>query len=204
MLSVNGGISGGGLEKAGDGTASLSSFNLDSLHVSGGSVVLPFGAGSCSAGAVAVEAGAQLDLENNRLLVRAGNAAALNDLVRTHAIMTSMADAQPAVGLTTLGVGAAGQDAEIVYTYAGDANLDGGIDADDYFAIDSGYSRGSATYANGDFNYSGKIDGDDFFIIDANVKRQTQGAFALGGIAAVPEPAAILLAAPLLWLRRRR
>jgi hypothetical protein len=208
VLSVNGAVSGGGLEKTGDGTASLSSFNLDSLHVSGGSVIVPMDAGSCSAGAVAVDAGAQLDLKNNRLLVRNGDIAALGALVKSRAIMTSMADAQPAVGLTTLGIGAAGQDAQIVYTYAGDANLDGSVDADDYFAIDSGYSRGDSAYASGDFNYSGKIDGDDFFIIDANVNRQGQGAFggafASGGVAAVPEPASIALAAALLWLCRRR
>src|SRR6185295_13774921 len=58
----------------------------------------------------------------------------------------------------------------IAYTYAGDANLSGSIDADDYFQINSGYAgpQSSVTYFRGDFNYDGHIDSDDFFIIDAN------------------------------------
>ena len=59
-------------------------------------------------------------------------------------------------------------DILLKYTFAGDANLDGKIDADDYFQIDSNYDTPptSLNYYKGDFNYDGVINGDDgrFFI----------------------------------------
>jgi hypothetical protein len=61
------------------------------------------------------------------------------------------------------------------YTYAGDANLDGEIDAGDYGRIDNFVQvAGASGYANGDFNYDGFIDAGDYGIIDNNV--QAQGA----------------------------
>jgi hypothetical protein len=55
----------------------------------------------------------------------------------------------------------------IKYTYNGDANLDGQINADDYANIDL-YSQfpASNTYAHGDFNYGGSINADDYALID--------------------------------------
>jgi hypothetical protein len=57
----------------------------------------------------------------------------------------------------------------ITYTYDGDANLDGRINADDYFRIDSGFLSQPAKphYAEGDFNYDGTINADDYFLIDS-------------------------------------
>ena len=69
-------------------------------------------------------------------------------------IVTSMPPAIGATSLTTIGAATAAQlgissfgglsvspgDVLIAYTYAGDANLDGRINGDDYFAIDSGYA----------------------------------------------------------------
>jgi hypothetical protein len=57
----------------------------------------------------------------------------------------------------------------VKYTYAGDANLDGEIDADDYAWIDF-YSQipGSSSYVHGDFNLDGKINADDYALIDLN------------------------------------
>ncbi len=56
----------------------------------------------------------------------------------------------------------------IRYTYAGDENLDGVINGDDYFNIDSGFHAHSTGYANGDLNYDGRIDADDYFLIDSD------------------------------------
>jgi hypothetical protein len=88
---------------------------------------------------------------------------------------------------------------------SGDADLSGTIDADDYFQLDSHYSKtadSAKSYFNGDFNYDGKINGDDYFLIDGNFQAQ---ATVLGAsTSAVPEPATaaatVLLAAT---LRRR-
>ena len=105
-------------------------------------------------------------------------------------------------------------DALVMYTYAGDANLDGKIDADDYFQIDSHYNKtdhGSKSYFDGDFNYDGQINGDDYFLIDSNFHAQG-AAFSPGeivgaaGVQAVPEPvglSAILLGVGIGSRRRR-
>jgi hypothetical protein len=63
----------------------------------------------------------------------------------------------------------------VKYTYAGDANIDGTIDAGDYGVIDNFVQvAGASGYANGDFNYDGFVDAGDYGIIDNNV--QAQGA----------------------------
>jgi hypothetical protein len=73
----------------------------------------------------------------------------------------------------------------VKYTYEGDANVDGQINADDYAAIDSGFATHATGYANGDFNYSGGApNSDDYFTIDRAFA--DQGA-ALGGAAIVPQ-----------------
>jgi hypothetical protein len=101
-----------------------------------------------------------------------------------------------------------------MFTYGGDANLDGKINIDDYGLIDShvGQSGTAFGWHNGDFNYDGKINIDDYGIIDSNIGAQTgtPGAASseVSGVASVPEPG---FAAPILGLlamgtqlRRRR
>jgi hypothetical protein len=86
-----------------------------------------------------------------------------------------------------------GSDALVMYTYGGDANLDGKINVDDYGHIDSNVVLpGVSGWFNGDFNYDGKINVDDYGIIDSNVPIQGS-PFATGGgtsvpLSAVPEP----------------
>jgi len=61
-------------------------------------------------------------------------------------------------------------DVLVQYTYNGDANLDGVVNADDYFCIDSGYIAKPARprYFDGDFNYDGIVNADDYFLIDSS------------------------------------
>jgi endonuclease I len=147
-------------------------------------------------------------------------------------IVTSMPDA--AGGLTSIGVGTAeqvkgigptdtdtwngqtvtGTDVLAMYTYAGDANLDGQITGDDYSAIDFAIQvPGTDGWSNGDFNYDGGITGDDYSAIDFNLLAQgaplgSAGAVtSAASVVAVPEPASLALiglAAPLLARRKRR
>jgi hypothetical protein len=105
-----------------------------------------------------------------------------------------------------------------MYTYAGDATLDGKINVDDYTRIDFNISLGSTGWFNGDFNYDGKINVDDYTIIDFNVGLQgapflasseiagTQHVAGLLETSAVPEPSATLLIAfaTISTIRRRR
>jgi len=107
-----------------------------------------------------------------------------------------------------------GSQTLVMYTYGGDANLDGKINVDDYGRIDFNVNLGTSGWYNGDFNYDGKINVDDYGIIDFNVG--IQGApFATGagggttptaGTTAVPEPTAAtgIIVASLAATRRRR
>ena len=61
------------------------------------------------------------------------------------------------------------------YTYYGDADLSGKVDAGDYSRIDSAFSQSTGTgWANGDFNYDNVINGSDYTLIDNAFN--TQGA----------------------------
>jgi hypothetical protein len=66
------------------------------------------------------------------------------------------------------GVTVDGTSTLIKFTYAGDANLSGNVDIDDYGQIDFNFSTGGAFTGqfNGDFNLDGVIDIDDYGIID--------------------------------------
>jgi hypothetical protein len=95
-----------------------------------------------------------------------------------------------------------------MYTYGGDANLDGKITISDYGAIDFNIGIPGATgWSNGDFNYDGQITISDYGIIDFNIGIQGP---PLGGVpnpaalSAVPEPASLVILLPLLLPRRRR
>src|SRR5205814_372138 len=59
----------------------------------------------------------------------------------------------------------------VAHTFGGDAKLDGVVNGDDYFQIDSQVSQSGSVfgYFNGDFNYDGAVNGDDYFVIDSNV-----------------------------------
>ena len=54
----------------------------------------------------------------------------------------------------------------VKYTWNGDANLDGVINADDYFLADSGFITQKGGWYNGDFSYDGVVNADDYFLID--------------------------------------
>ena len=122
----------------------------------------------------------------------------------------------------------ASNDVAIKYTYKGDANLDGLVNADDYAQIDAGYLLGfaSPTWVNGDFNHDGMVNASDYALIDAAFSNQGAG-LADGEIAlhtamfgdsyvtaltaalapvATPEPASLALLGlgALALLKRRR
>jgi hypothetical protein len=191
--------------------------------------------------AIEIASGSKLDANDNKLIVTAQSLASIEAKIITgrnggswsgSGVITSMSDAQPANMLTTLAVATAGDvgyggtrtfgaetvsptDVLVMYTYAGDADLTGDIDGDDFFRIDTGYSGALSGYANGDFNYSGNVDADDYFLIDRNYGRQG-AAFSAGAPVsvtsdfgelsrAVPEPAGcILLFGGALCIQRRR
>src|SRR5439155_11319658 len=108
-------------------------------------------------------------------------------------------------------------DQLVMYTWGGDANLDGTLNGDDYFRIDSHVSQSGSVfgYHNGDFNYDGLINGDDYFIIDSNIATAqssppfptASGVAASAAMTPVPGPTSVMMVAAsmlLAPLRRRR
>ncbi|WP_428936719.1 hypothetical protein [Fontivita pretiosa] len=76
------------------------------------------------------------------------------------------------------GIGSLSSSAVLVkFTYFGDADLSGSIDATDYSLIDNGYVNSLSGWINGDFDYSGAIDATDYALID-NAYVNQSGALA--------------------------
>ena len=182
--------------------------------------------------------GGTIDLADNKMIVGGLNYASVQTQVATGhngggwngatGILTSQTAAQGITPLTTLAVAMAGDvgyggavtfdgqtvngtDTLVMYTYAGDTNLDGQINGDDYFRMDNGFPGNAATYENGDLNYDGVINADDYFIIDKNYGNQTLGVLGVfphaplpGGVSAVPEPAGLAIVGFALAMATRR
>jgi fibronectin type 3 domain-containing protein len=99
----------------------------------------------------------------------AANASGLTTL---GAIVNNVGGTTPLYGSGTAlglfdGLNPAATDVLVKYTYYGDANLDGKVDASDYSRIDNAFATGGKSgWFNGDFNYDGVIDGSDYTLID--------------------------------------
>ncbi|MGE5610324.1 MAG: lamin tail domain-containing protein, partial [Bacillota bacterium] len=76
-------------------------------------------------------------------------------------------------------------DILVKYTWNGDVDLNGIVDGDDYFLVDSGFITQQDQYRNGDLNLNGVVDGDDYFLIDSAFIAQT-------GILATRDPSRAL------------
>jgi hypothetical protein len=144
-------------------------------------------------------------------IVTSQSSASTSNLTSIGVATASQARGIAATATTTFGgQTVTGSDTLAMYTYGGDANLDGKINVDDYTRIDFNVPLGSSGWFNGDFNYDGKINVDDYTIIDFNVG--IQGApfstsDGLSGVSAIPEPLAlgpIAMGALLLGPKRRR
>jgi len=103
-------------------------------------------------------------------------------------------DGQPVSGSTTL----------VRYTYMGDANLDGVVNALDFNAVASNFGGTGDQWYQGDFNYDGVVNTLDFTQLSTNFGLILPSPSV--GATLVPEPAslAVLLIPPLLRRRRRR
>jgi hypothetical protein len=177
-------------------------------------------------GSLSIAAGSTLDLRNGELIVNNGNLAvigaelksgygngswngagilsstAVADSTHLHALglIQNSATGSPSGTALYSSFGSAmtiDTDVLLKYTFYGDTNLDGKVDASDYSRIDSGYAAHATGWFNGDFNYDGVINGSDYTLIDNAFN--TQGAVITSVIAQpaaevapVPEPTGTL------------
>ncbi len=124
---------------------------------------------------------------------------------------------QPVTALVSTFDGQPTSDGDVLvkYTFVGDDNLDGVINATDYTFIDNGFQQHTTGWFNGDFNYDGVIDGDDYTMIDNAFNTQGSVSFAdvsvgpvnmIAGVTVVPEPGMVSLlgVAALGMIGRRR
>jgi hypothetical protein len=84
-----------------------------------------------------------------------------------------------------------------VHTHNGDSNLDGRVNADDYFKSDSGFLPPSVApkFADGDFNHDGRINADDYFLIDSALLSQGSPAAVIGAAPLSPAASSSAVAA---------
>lgn len=92
----------------------------------------------------------------------------------------------------------------IAYTWFGDANLDGTVNALDFNALASNFGKSGKVWDQGDFNYDGTVNSSDFDALSANFGQTDPTGAAMSEVSIVPEPAEMMLLAVGLGARRRR
>jgi hypothetical protein len=207
-----------------------------SLTIASGAVVVAANHGTAPVNILRVQTltnSGTLDLANNALIIHAGaTVASVTAQVRAAynggawngsnigGISANLTALGIATGLSSFeGSVVAPTDILVKYSYYGDANLDGKVDASDYTLIDNGYLQFKTGWANGDFNYDSVVNASDYTLIDNAFN--TQGATLASRIGdqsvnvtaeianaalSVPEPNmfATVTATALLALRVRR
>jgi len=153
--------------------------HLGRLSLSGAASasIAPGGDKPLQLASLSINGSASLDLADNDLIVQSTDLNAIAALIRSaradgtwtgSGIKTSQS-----TGATGLAAVLSGDSVLVKYSWNGDANLDGLINADDYFLIDSGFVTQLGGYTNGDFNYDAIVNADDYFLIDSAFIAQT-------------------------------
>ncbi len=171
------------------------------LVAAGDTLVLPSTSTTYSIGQMNMGTASTLDIKDDTIKYAGGDPGSWNGsaytgvsgLIASGKTGAGIMSSTPAAGVfSTVGILNSAGSLTIRRTYAGDGNLDGIIDGDDYFLVDSnvGTVGGSVNYQSGDFNYDGRIDADDYFLIDANYGKASAplagGAPFVTGSAFVP------------------
>ena len=91
----------------------------------------------------------------------------------------------------------------VAYTFSGDSNLDGTVNALDFNALASNFGAGGRFWSQGDFNYDGTVNTLDFTVLSSNFGASL-GIAPIGVL--VPEPSSVcaILCAGLFMSRRKR
>jgi autotransporter-associated beta strand protein len=186
------------------GVANVKTLNVSALSIAGGAT--PTGTVDIGNGAMVVHGGniatiqAQAisgfnNFSNNGTGINSSYAAAGTDgLPTTVGVLdNSVWNYNSFGGVNNLNTDPNGAYNQVLvkYTYYGDANLDGVVDATDYSLIDAGFFNGVPVGNNwlyGDFNGDGVVDATDYSLIDAGYFNQAGTLAVSNSIQAVPEP----------------
>jgi Glycosyl hydrolases family 18 len=189
--------------------------HLAALTLNGGTASATSSGGVVVVGSLSITNGGSLDLQNTGMIIHNGNLAAVTTLIGqgfagglwnglgiTSSTAALSSDATLGIELnddgtpshhtllsTFDGQTVINTDVLVKYTFFGDADLSGAVNATDYSLIDSGFNNNNLTgWRNGDFNYDGVINGDDYTLID--------NAFNTQAAAPLAQPANLLAATP--------
>ena len=108
-------------------------------------------------------------------------------------VATAINDQGYIVGYGTDSAGDANQMFLLQAPMAGDANMDGKVDINDLTKVLTNYNATGKTWNDGDFNSDGKVDINDLTIVLTQYNQSLSSSAT--GIAAVPEPGALILLA---------
>jgi GH35 family endo-1,4-beta-xylanase len=140
----------------------------------------------------------------NGLGITSTNAATIAaDALNPHKTALGFANAS-SLGVTAFdGQSVSDSSTLIRYTLAGDANLDGAVNALDFNALAANYAGAAGIWRLGDFNYDASINSLDFDSLAINFNQSLAvPSGALGML--IPEPATMLIASLWLIAQRRR
>jgi len=197
------------------------------LTVSSGSLALAASSGTSIVDALNVAAGAQLNLNDNSVVIRSGNLAQITDQIRaglsgSAGIAGAVGDANLRLGAIANGTigspiygefenvtGLMGGEVLLRSTIIGDLNLDGAVTIADVLDLSSNLNKTNATWQMGDVNYDGLVSISDYLDVAAHFGQTLGGN--VGGVvenvntSAVPEPGIlVLMMSSMMVLGRRR
>jgi hypothetical protein len=209
------------------GSVSTDFFREDDLTLYGNATILPNGTAAHVSRVHSLSiAGGNLDVTNNDLIADTTPLTAIAGFIASgyhngdwqgNGLRSSSAATSPpahptAVGYATassIGVSSfdgqpvSGSNVLVRYTWSGDANLDGVVNALDFNALASNFGGASDRVWNqGDFNYDGLTNTLDFNALSINFNQPAFPSPPLGTL--TPEPISLVFAALLPLLRRRR
>ncbi len=164
-----------------------------------GNATIPSGAAAPSRIGTLTIDGGTFDLTSNDLILDSTPLASVASDLSSRELISSIAPAALGLGYATAssigvnsfdGESVDGSDVLIRYTYLGDTNLDGKVNAMDFNAVATNFGSGPGKFwVEGDFNYDGTTNTADFTQLAMNFNKHLPLSGALAVL--VPEPIGI-------------